>query len=581
MTTTKIVTDQKEGSWTSVEVDPSPQEPVLRAEDDLDRRTYREWLLQYNDLLDCAWFRPGCPFPLRHLNWALTHFKNSYKPFAIQVRDDGSIRKHHRSAFSPSMKRLHGHRRTRTKETCVWVTNGWDWSPVLMMLLDIDVRDSSADPDGAASYISDVYFDSKTFIEPSSSGRGRHVYFFIEMKYIPTARRPAALQALRDFGVRIRSDPNLVRYKCKYDGQPIYGLPTNWTGTRNHLVIAKGDRGNLLRVPFLLNGLADMAAMQAMSDDPLPLEHFLSPQTPQAEPDSPTPTSPPPSTTVMKQSVDLAVLSSSPVEETEVKEAKGEDCFITVVENGGGVVVGVSGGSAGERMWACGMALSKRLGRAACREEIWQEYHRLNLNTGDDHDGGRARACGWTADKLQKEHRPQGKGMVKLDLDAAERLVVAHIDDEIRAAVRSENRSRWSTSEAALVLATIELSATTRNKDSKLQFTSGNNSFDSSAKSMGIEIDGNDGQRRMRWGAVKKALVRAGLVEELEGGNWSTGKSKRFGLGVNHPGREEYLVLKREFNVTDQAKDTRPTRGKAQRNKALITWGSDNDLDAI
>ena len=202
---------------------------------------------------------------------------------------------------------------------------------------------------------------------------------------------------------------------------------------------------------------------------------------------------------------------------------------------------GPKAGDDAQRMAHCGWNLTRELGRPATADEILTAYVARGLATGEDEDGNRARLAERSATWCAQHYEPSKAKA--FDLTATVELIRQHVTKEIRQTIRQTNRSDYTDDQLAAVLYGIEKSATTRNKNPRLQFTVPNDSLVAALKTLGLTVEGTAGSVRNRLSTMKRALVAAELAQVVDP-NWDVGKGKCYGLGNSHPRFVEYVAFR-------------------------------------
>jgi hypothetical protein len=232
---------------------------TIKSHDNLPVKEYFEWLKRFNRLTDCSWF------------WREEHKqRDRFENFELQLlreKRGGIVYRHaddekgiSRSKFTLTQTRLADHRRERRKRQAVWISND-SAHDLVLMLIDIDLKRPEADVEGAAAYIVEKYLGGRGYVEISTGGDGRHVYFFVDLKFV---RRAQFNKALKLWHQRMAEDVEFAkRYKVTFDPVPVYGIPTIWDdGVLKH-------RGNQLKVPYLPRGRADFELLVAQASNPV------------------------------------------------------------------------------------------------------------------------------------------------------------------------------------------------------------------------------------------------------------------------------------------------------------------------
>jgi hypothetical protein len=226
-------------------------------------RKYKRFLHCFVDLKDCA-FLTDAGRRNRFRNEELEDFRNH--PDLPYVERDSNARRPHRvyrGSFTPNLDQLEAHRLLQGNRT-IFVSNKAN-SPTLIMLVDIDDKRANGDPEGAAAYLSRTYLGDRTYTEPSTGGRGRHVYFLLALGSLS---RADAVAALKRFAQVIKSDPAFSKtYGVTFDSV-FYGLPTLW-GRDTEGTYHIAQRGNEMRLPYVANGEPDLAQLQILASNPL------------------------------------------------------------------------------------------------------------------------------------------------------------------------------------------------------------------------------------------------------------------------------------------------------------------------
>lgn len=238
---------------------------IIRSHDDLPVREYRDFLLKFNNLLDCSWF--WCDEHEsrdRFENWELELLRNQ-RGGVIEIEGDGKdVVRVRRSHFKPTQTRLRDHREQMKKKQAVWLTNGAGHD-TLMLLIDFDKKKPETDCEGAARHVVEKYLSGRGYVERSTGGTGLHVYFFVDLKYVKRDRFCAAMKV---FFKTLAQDDVLARLNQSFDAVPVYGLPTLWGKDRVDQWQVT-CRGNQLKAPFLPRGRADFEALRLLSERPL------------------------------------------------------------------------------------------------------------------------------------------------------------------------------------------------------------------------------------------------------------------------------------------------------------------------
>jgi hypothetical protein len=222
-------------------------------------KKFKKWLVQFNTLYDVgyicqrtgnrksltdeelAWFRNNPTAPYRE-----------YYDLAVSVKPRKLFR------HKPTIAAITNHI-VQGGDLTLWVINTSD-KDILLMLLDIDAKQNQRDAQQYAEFISTTYFDGQTFIEPSTSGNGRHMYFLMDVKFIKRSEIGAVMREFADF---LRRETG-KRFRSVIDPTGFFGVPTIWESSE--VVSAAGSkkvykvvrRGNWLKMPYLSNGEADL-----------------------------------------------------------------------------------------------------------------------------------------------------------------------------------------------------------------------------------------------------------------------------------------------------------------------------------
>lgn len=199
---------------------------IIKSHDDLPVREYMDFLKQFNRLSDCSWFwHDDHEDRDRFTNHELALFRNLKGGF-IEIKGDGdSYERINRSTFTISQTRLAAHRAARAKRRAVWVTNDSNHD-TLLMLIDIDKKRPTSDVIGAAQYIVEKYLSGRGYVEMSTGGMGRHVYFFVDVRYCKRGDFNSAVK--RWYGYMLADPTFASAFDVSFDPVPVYGIPTLW-----------------------------------------------------------------------------------------------------------------------------------------------------------------------------------------------------------------------------------------------------------------------------------------------------------------------------------------------------------------
>jgi hypothetical protein len=232
-------------------------------------KDFQSFLLQHNDLRDCGYTSEQGHY-LPYTDADLQFFRNHPHEPLLEVFDEGFT--FPRKLFRPqklTQKRLTQHLVSQSLST-IWIINR-QRDDTLLMLADVDDKNDGGDADGLAQYLSEMYLGRRTYIERSTGGHGRHVYFKVDLSGI---KRAMVSDAFNRFAKVIGSDSESLKFKSRLDG--FFGLPTLWDRSEQDRYVLR-KRGNLLRLPYLPNGRLSLDALRSLV--PLPfeaLELFLS-----------------------------------------------------------------------------------------------------------------------------------------------------------------------------------------------------------------------------------------------------------------------------------------------------------------
>ena len=184
------------------------------------------------------------------------------------------------------------------------------------------------------------------------------------------------------------------------------------------------------------------------------------------------------------------------------------------------------------RMALCATTLSQRLRRPADPDEILAEYERQGLNTGTDDDHNRAKLAKVNADYVAATWKPElVNGGKRFDPASYSELIRRHVTPDVREGQRT--RYRYTDDDLAICLYVVEKSTKSGDYGCPVQ------SFWDMAKALDRDWGDNMNTVKMRVAAMKRALLDAGLIRELEDGKYwfgnGKGRGKKYGLGPNHP----------------------------------------------
>lgn len=204
-----------------------------------------------------------------------------------------------------------------------------------------------------------------------------------------------------------------------------------------------------------------------------------------------------------------------------------------------------------ERMGKVGRDLSRHLGRPASAAEVLSRYEALHCHTGEDDDGNRLELAQKTAAWIAQtwDWSKAGGERYEANMDRINDLLKKYVTAETKKAARKVCRYAYTFQQLSVVLYLIERGALRKHPDRNLQFTASNPSFTALMSDLDIQFDSDDDMMKKKLRSMKTVLLTAGLIEELNGGHWDYRKGKAFGLGVNHPDRDRYLKLHTEVTT--------------------------------
>ena len=136
----------------------------------------------------------------------------------------------------------------------LWIVNKSNVN-TLLVAGDVDDKEGNGDAQGLAEYFRDQYLGGHGYIEPSRSGKGRHIYFVLDVQYIP---RPKVWSGMLQWARLLQRDHRVLQFGAVFDR--FLGLPMLWEEREGRQVIEK--RGNLLKVPYLPNNEEDLQRLQ-------------------------------------------------------------------------------------------------------------------------------------------------------------------------------------------------------------------------------------------------------------------------------------------------------------------------------
>jgi hypothetical protein len=194
-------------------------------------RRFKRWIRPYNALRDFGWCRgvgrPG--------DRVLEAFRNDPK----LMRCDEYFR-----GRGPTYRQLEDHLCRRADAT-LFITNGAKQDS-LLMLAEIDDKAGTGQADKAADYFRNEYLANEGVIEPSIEGRGRDIFFLVDVSY---RRRADVREAMTRYAEVIRSEGAWTGFGVTVD-TVFRGLPTEWTRDYEDSWRIK-TRGCAMRLPYL------------------------------------------------------------------------------------------------------------------------------------------------------------------------------------------------------------------------------------------------------------------------------------------------------------------------------------------
>ena len=174
--------------------------------------SYREWLLQFNDLRDYAIGHQS--FRLRDSE--LETFRNHPGEAYVERLGPRGRYKVYRQPVLP-----YRHLADRRNNT-VWVSNS-SKHDVLLLNLDVDAKNGEPDAQQLTEFIASEYLQNHLFIEPSRHGFGRHGYFLVNVTRI---KRLEVWDVVNRLVSVIQRDLVIQRFSSRLD--TILGSPTLW-----------------------------------------------------------------------------------------------------------------------------------------------------------------------------------------------------------------------------------------------------------------------------------------------------------------------------------------------------------------
>ncbi len=230
-------------------------------------RRYKTWLSRYVDLHDCAYSTGG--HWSQFTDFELEQFRQSSEPFLEKYVDGYRFPfKVYRTRQIPNYGKLGSHF-DKDDDFTIFVSNRS--SPVLLCLMDVDNKDGSGDVQRATEHLIKSYGLSSVYVEPSTYYLGRHVYFLLDTTVTGVRfglDRSDIRKTFERFTSIVQTDAIWKETGVTFDG--VYGFPTCWIQEAGELRVK--ERGNALKLPRCLSGLADLEKLEALS--PLSLERL-------------------------------------------------------------------------------------------------------------------------------------------------------------------------------------------------------------------------------------------------------------------------------------------------------------------
>jgi hypothetical protein len=226
-------------------------------------------MLQFQDLRDCAYSAgpDGDQYLHQLSDRQLQEFRNDPKRAYILNEWQGHRLRLYRNAFAPLLDRILRHLIDRGCHT-IWTANP---SSADTLLLLADINTDNGDADAAAKYLVETYLAGQAFIEPSSGGKGRHVYFKVDVKY---CLRQRVWEQFTEYAEIVRSDPYFATVACHFT-TVFCGLPTLWQKNEDgHYNLLR--RGSPLKLPYVPGGMDDINTINSLRELPISgLEQYL------------------------------------------------------------------------------------------------------------------------------------------------------------------------------------------------------------------------------------------------------------------------------------------------------------------
>lgn len=500
---------------------------------------YSKWLFQYIDLYDWGYWSSRLKSPITNIN---------NEDFSEMIA---------RRAFK-------GNRFTKTKiqknitKQQTFYYRSDKRSKYALIMLDIDGKNGEEDVSSLKDFIIRRYHRG-VYSEPSTSGTGHHIYILINRKKLTPHEFNDLLSIYRRSLRKIIVHHGFKAVFDKTGGNYSLTQCRTINGIKRYSFIP-GKRGILAKVPYLPQGWESLdqlkhapiqtpKALQKVIKEAEKLEKKLQ--------------------YVNTQYITYNIFTSD--SETEVKIDRKTphelDAFI--------------------RTHNAYTSFITRYGRKPYDEvELRRFYEDNNYGTGVGDSIKRQERCRNVFEYRKTLPNPTLKNK-SCTIKECQRLVEQYVKPECYKTAKIDKGRSITHDDLAIGLYVITRNSTKRGERYDRWFTTGNDSIIEAFSVIKMMGKSKRGCNTTKSVAIKNILCNAGLIYCLDNtwfhGGPKMGRCKKFGLGINHPLREAFLILQEEHGgvpvMTHKEMDT--NNGIEERLETQISFetNSPDDLE--